>query len=92
MSGRTLSRQDRAKACWHDDGPPRRSSLVTAAHREQMRQLALSDAPKFVRCLRLARVVSLKQLPWWPEFYRDHRWEAAEIILLAADAGIGHLR
>lgn len=91
MSGRSVSRQDRAKACWHD-APPCRSSLVTSAYREQMRHLALEDSAKFVRCLRLARVVSLKQLPWWPQFYRENRWEAAQIILLAAEAGVGHLR
>ncbi len=92
MSGRAISRQDRAKACWHEDQKPRRGSLVTPAHREQMRQLALTEPERFVGCLRLARVVSLKQLPWWPEFVSCHSEEATHIILSAAQIGIGYLR
>ena len=87
MSGRTVSRQDRAKACWHDEEKKR--SLVTADRREAMRQLALDDPAKFVRGLRLASVVSLAQLPWWTAFAETYRWEAAEIVLLAAEVGIG---
>ena len=89
MSGRTLSRQDRAKACWH--GEEEKRSLVTAARREAMRQLALDDPTKFVRCLHLCRFVSLAQLPWWPAFALAYRWESSEIVLLAREVGIGTL-
>ncbi len=87
MSGRTVSRQDRAKACWHGDGNER--NLITPDRREAMRQLALDDPAKFVRCLHLTRFVSLAQLPWWPMFAREYRWEAAEIVLMAKEVGIG---
>ena len=85
MSGRTASRQDRAKVCWHGE---EERTLVTAARREAMRQLALDDPAKFVRCLHLSQFVSLAQLPWWAAFASTYRWEAAEIVLLAAEAGI----
>ena len=87
MSGHAHAKKDREKPCWHD--AEKKRSLVTAARREAMRQMALDDPAEFVRCLHSTRFVSLAQLPWWTAFAQTYRWEAAEIVLLAAEVGIG---
>lgn len=50
--------------------------------------MALEEPQKFVRMCRLCRVVSLRQLPWWPELTATYPWEAAVLLMLANEAGI----
>ena len=99
MSGRTVSKNDRAHAFGHErrgaGGCSRESEhsperpIITAARREALMEMARDEPDKFVRFCALNRVVSLAQLPWWAEFRGRFPYEAGLLTLMAGEAGIG---
>ena len=88
MSGRAARRRDRGKRCWGPQPPAVRPPVITAAQRELLRDRLLADPAHFLsECVKCG-IVSLRQLPCWPEICERLPDEAQEIARLACAVGI----
>jgi hypothetical protein len=91
MSNRSNRRRERATPYWQGkiaEEEARGRGIVTPARREALQCLAIDEPEKFIRFCRLNQVVSLGQLPFWPEIRDTHPYEALRLELLARGAGI----
>jgi len=63
---------------------------VTAESRAALAGLMRTDPERFIAACVAADVKTLRDIPAWMELLVTDRWRAAEIAVLAEEAGIGH--
>lgn len=88
MGGRQGKRKDRGKLCWGREPCATTTPVITAAQRELLRERLLADPDFFLsECVKCG-IVTLRQLPCWPEIQEQRPDEALAIYRMARALGI----
>ena len=89
MSPRHQKNRERGQAVWQHK-PEKPVVIITPQLRAALAKLLKTNPDRFIAACKEAQVTSLRQIPAWREMSMTDPWRAAEIAVLAEDAGIEH--
>ena len=90
MHSYAAKNRDNGSACWHEPFDSKKQKLVTPQLRAALAKLLETDPDRFIAACVAAQVTSLRQIQAWRELLVTDPWRAAEIAVLAENAGIEH--